>query len=43
MPREQWNVILDGNSDTVNFDAARSGSLMRRMESIAKPAELAAA
>jgi hypothetical protein len=32
-----------GNSDTVRFDAARSGSLMRRTESIAKPAGPAAA
>ena len=31
------------NSDTVKFDAARTGSLMRRTESIAKPAEVAAA
>ncbi len=36
--RQRTRAVLRGNSDTVEPDAARSGSLTRRVESIAKPA-----
>jgi hypothetical protein len=43
MTRRPACAIVSGSSDTVKSDVARSGSLMRRMESITKLAEPAAA